>query len=73
MRTTLIRDKQGFTKPICPNCGHQGDIAVADTRTRDGIKITRRRICPHCHHRWSTLEIPREIFREIFKAIKPYL
>lgn len=41
----------------CPFCRHQ-DSRVVDSRTaEDGSSIRRRRECPNCNKRFSTLEI----------------
>lgn len=40
----------------CPFC-HQSDSRVVDSRTaEDGNAIRRRRQCPHCDRRFSTIE-----------------
>lgn len=40
----------------CPYCGHE-DTRVIDTRLADeGLVVRRRRECPACHARFSTLE-----------------
>lgn len=47
----------------CPFCGH-GDSQVKDSRpTEDGAAIRRRRFCPRCSQRFSTVE--RVQLREI--------
>lgn len=52
----------------CPKCYGNGikehDTVVTDSRERpDGI--WRRRYCPYCHHKFSTLEIPIESAHEV--------
>ncbi len=40
----------------CPFCGHE-DTAVKDSRpSEDGSAIRRRRFCPHCGQRFTTVE-----------------
>lgn len=40
----------------CPFCRH-GDSRVVDSRTSDdGLSIRRRRQCPECHRRFTTIE-----------------
>ena len=40
----------------CPFCGHE-DTQVKDSRpTEDGVAIRRRRFCPHCGQRFTTIE-----------------
>lgn len=42
----------------CPTCHHE-DLRVIDSRSvDDGQAIRRRRECPHCGHRFTTLETP---------------
>jgi transcriptional repressor NrdR len=40
----------------CPFCGHE-DTQVKDSRpSEDGVAIRRRRFCPHCGQRFTTIE-----------------
>lgn len=48
--------RQGFVVVICPFCRY-ADSRVVDSRsTDDGTAIRRRRQCPECGRRFSTLE-----------------
>lgn len=40
----------------CPNCGTQ--TKVTDSRCYSDGFIKRRRACPQCNHRHTTVEIP---------------
>lgn len=58
----------------CPKCG--GDVRVIDTRhprrKGDPVILTRRRKCQRCPFRWTTVEIPIELFRKLRKVHKVY-
>lgn len=41
---------------VCQGCGESGDMSVKDSRSHDGY-IRRRRVCVHCGHRQTTVEI----------------
>ena len=41
----------------CPVCGEKQSLII-DTRVMSWGNIYRRRICPACKVRWSTMEIP---------------
>lgn len=52
----LTRERFGGTDMFCPFCRHS-DSRVIDSRTSDdGLSIRRRRQCPECSGRFSTLE-----------------
>lgn len=39
----------------CPSC-HGQPVTVVDSRYIDGMRRRRRR-CPQCNHRWTTVEV----------------
>lgn len=41
----------------CPNC-YAIETRVLSTRTADSGVVSRRRACPDCGHRFTTLELP---------------
>jgi len=48
----------------CPKCGFD-DVKVIDSRnSREGYSVRRRRECPDCAHRFTTLEniVPTELY-----------
>ena len=48
----------------CPKC-MAWDVQVLDTRHLDDVNaIRRRRKCPHCGYRFSTIEVLREEWDE---------
>lgn len=47
---------------ICPKCG-SGELSIVDTRPRRGI-VRRRRRCIWCDHRFTTVELPYDTYKE---------
>jgi transcriptional regulator NrdR family protein len=46
----------------CPNC-NLTNVLVKDSRiSEDGTTRRRRRVCADCGHRYSTMEVPLEMF-----------
>lgn len=43
---------------MCPHC-QSDDHSVIETRASTGY-IRRRRVCNHCHLRWTTAEITQD-------------
>jgi len=57
----------------CPNCGHP-DSRVVDSRTADdGAAIRRRRVCPECENRFTTLETAALMVAKRSGAIEPFI
>lgn len=52
----------------CPKCSHT-DVKVLETRDAPDHRVQRRRQCsaPECGHRWTTLEV----FRDLVEVSKP--
>ena len=50
---------------VCPSCGI-GKLGTFDTRANE-YGIRRRRICPKCNFRFTTLEIVADDFENISK------
>ena len=46
----------------CPKCG-AGDLVIVETRPRHGI-VRRRRRCIWCDHRFTTVEMPLDTYKE---------
>jgi transcriptional regulator NrdR family protein len=45
----------------CTACGH-GETGIRDSRTFDGGETcSRRRVCAKCSHRFTTVEVPKEV------------
>jgi transcriptional regulator NrdR family protein len=55
---------------ICPRCGH-GEAGVVDSRhtARFGA-IRRRRSCPACNNRWTTLEIAESTIDDMISVAR---
>lgn len=51
----------------CPEC--RGETGVIDTR-KSGLWRRRRRICETCGYRFSTMEIPAEVFEWMEAKLK---
>ena len=53
---------------VCPEC-NKDDIKVVDSR--DSLKtIRRRRACKSCGHRWTTYEIPSNLWKVLPMIVK---
>ena len=53
---------------ICPKCKNV-HTCVVDSR-HDTNLINRRRWCPNCDNRFSTVEINKDEYKEILKQLK---
>lgn len=58
----------GGNSARCPKCLAQG-ATVTDTRNR-GMARRRRRRCPACENRWTTVEIDIAIMKQMWRVIK---
>jgi transcriptional regulator NrdR family protein len=59
----------------CPRCNSDNN-GVVDSRSRyAGRVVERRRQCREsaCLHRWSTTEVPRELFEQFVGVVSTYL
>lgn len=57
-----MADAAGRGVRRCPRCGAEG--YVIDSRLNAAGEIRRRRRCPECDRRWSTVEIRKEPDRQ---------
>jgi transcriptional regulator NrdR family protein len=52
----------------CPKC-KKGQTVVVDSRSSPNALCRRRRKCPKCNHRFSTLEIDKSTWDKIINII----
>jgi len=57
------RDRVATQRSPCPECGAPTS-RVTDTRASKAGFQRRRRQCPHCGHRWWTMELPEAVIAE---------
>lgn len=55
---------------ICPACGQRGTRCIDARPHDDGKSFKRRRACSHCGGRFTTIEIPRDLFDALTAAPK---
>lgn len=48
----------------CPKC-YCPNAKTTDSRVRESEFVARRKLCPNCKHRWSTIEVPFEVWRSV--------
>lgn len=54
---------------FCPKCGEKG--LIYDSRPYDYTEgLIRRRRCPKCKHKWKTIELVYNEFKELYDAGK---
>ena len=61
-----MKKKQPLSVP-CPIKDCTGSGAVTDSRLQYGVTRTRRRQCRVCQHRWTTVEISQDRYRELLQ------
>lgn len=54
-------------KAKCPHCG-KGPTTIINSRHVSGWRW-RRRLCKHCHVRWTTYEVPAALIVNLAKAV----
>ncbi len=56
-----------MSKMECPECQHS-NTAVYDTRASLDNTIRRRRACPKCNARWSTIELSADKYAHMMET-----
>src|SRR3954447_22505061 len=54
--STAVENREGATTMRCPFCRHDDSRVVDSRETNDGDAIRRRRSCPQCGKRFTTVE-----------------